>query len=503
VIDEPVRGGFPDPSFFSLSGMDQARRAMRGLETPAPLHYLVGQRLTQVGSGTATGTMPASPWLQTLDGTIESRTLMEATLYYAVLTGAPPGTEVQASALAINHLRPGTVESETLVARARTLNSGPTFTLADVLVEDAQGRGVAHGTATYLIRPIDPPPPPHAGSDTPVERPIYTTPDPWERPLSWSPRDAMFDQVPPLEVFHHLIAGEVANLPLQELLGVHLVDAREGGVDVVLEASEWLAQVTRQVAPGVIASLAWHASSAAMATLAPVGHRLDVLDQTVTFLSPVATDRREVLARGTLTHRRGDVLLSTAEITDADGNVMAVGHQTSLQRPSRRGRVSAEPQRVLATVLFTDIVGSSQRAQELGDAHWKELLEEHQALVRRQLRLFKGREVKTTGDGFLATFDSPGRAVQAARAIRDGVRRLGLEVRVGLHTGECEVSGADVAGIAVHIASRVQALAESGEILVSGTVHDLVTGSGLRFTDRGRQQLKGIEGDWQLFGLVD
>ena len=155
----------------------------------------------------------------------------------------------------------------------------------------------------------------------------------------------------------------------------------------------------------------------------------------------------------------------------------------------------------MATVLFTDLVGSTAKAERLGDAGWRDVLEQHDALVRRQLDMFKGREVKTTGDGFLATFDSPGRAVQAARAIRDAVRRLGLEVRVGLHTGECEFVGADVAGIAVHIASRIQTLAGPGEVLVSGTVRDLVTGSGLRFGDRGRQQLKGVEGDWQLYAV--
>jgi class 3 adenylate cyclase len=162
-------------------------------------------------------------------------------------------------------------------------------------------------------------------------------------------------------------------------------------------------------------------------------------------------------------------------------------------RAQLRGLVPRSP--------LTDIVGSTQQAERLGDTRWRELLDEHHAVIRKQLQLFKGREVKTTGDGFLATFDSPGRAVQAARAIRDGVRRLGLEVRVGLHTGECEVSGADVAGIAVHIASRIQTLAGPGEILVSGTVRDLVTGSGLRFADRGRHQLKGIEGDWPVFAV--
>ena len=129
------------------------------------------------------------------------------------------------------------------------------------------------------------------------------------------------------------------------------------------------------------------------------------------------------------------------------------------------------------------------------------MLDEHHAFVRTQLGVFRGREVKTTGDGFLAIFDAPGRAVQCARAIRDGVRRFGLEVRAGLHTGECEMSGGDVAGIAVHAAARIQGHAGPGEILVSAMVHDLVTGSGLRFAERGRRSLKGIEGDWPLFAV--
>jgi class 3 adenylate cyclase len=131
------------------------------------------------------------------------------------------------------------------------------------------------------------------------------------------------------------------------------------------------------------------------------------------------------------------------------------------------------------------------------------LLDNHHAVGRKQFELFKGRELKTTGDGFLAVFDSPGRTVQCARAIRDGVRRLGLEIRAGLHSGECELCGADVAGIAVHIAAPVQGVAGAGEILVTSTVRDLVTGSGLRFEKRGFQPLKGIEGDWSLFAVGD
>lgn len=164
----------------------------------------------------------------------------------------------------------------------------------------------------------------------------------------------------------------------------------------------------------------------------------------------------------------------------------------------RRG---PEPDRVLATVLFTDIVGASERATSLGDRRWRDLLESHHALVRRELCRFRGREIDTAGDGFLATFDGPARAVRCACAISNGVRSLGLEVRAGLHTGECEAMGEKLGGIAVHIGSRVAALARAGEVLVSSTVKDLVAGSGLSFQDRGVYSLKGIPGDWKLFAV--
>jgi pimeloyl-ACP methyl ester carboxylesterase len=165
-------------------------------------------------------------------------------------------------------------------------------------------------------------------------------------------------------------------------------------------------------------------------------------------------------------------------------------------------RHGVEPDRVLATVLFTDIVGSTERATSLGDRRWHDLLESHHALVRRELGLFRGREIDTAGDGFLATFDGPARAVRCACAISDGVRSLGLEVRAGLHTGECETMGDKLGGIAVHIGSRVAALAQAGEVWVSSTVKDLVAGSGLSFQDRGVHPLKGIPGEWKLFEVT-
>lgn len=159
----------------------------------------------------------------------------------------------------------------------------------------------------------------------------------------------------------------------------------------------------------------------------------------------------------------------------------------------------ADPDRVLATVLFTDIVDSTGKAADLGDRRWREVLGEHNEAVRRELDRHRGREIKTTGDGFLATFDGPARAIRCASAIRDTARAGGLEVRAGLHTGECEVLDGDIGGIAVHIASRVVGAAAPGEVLVSRTVKDLVAGSGIDFEDRGTRPLRGVDGEWRLF----
>jgi class 3 adenylate cyclase len=161
------------------------------------------------------------------------------------------------------------------------------------------------------------------------------------------------------------------------------------------------------------------------------------------------------------------------------------------------------PDTVLATVLFTDIVGSSAVAAEVGDRAWRELLERHHALVRRELTRYRGQEKDTAGDGFFATFDGPARAIRCAHAIVDGVRELGLEVRAGVHTGECEVHEGKVAGLAVVIGARVAAAAQGGEVLVSQTVTDLVAGAGLDFVERGEHELKGVPGAWRLYAVAD
>ena len=163
---------------------------------------------------------------------------------------------------------------------------------------------------------------------------------------------------------------------------------------------------------------------------------------------------------------------------------------------------NAKPERFLATVMFTDIAGSTEKTVELGDHQWRRLLDRHNLIVRRELKRFGGREIDTAGDGFFASFDGPARAVRCAKSIVESVRDLGIDVRSGLHTGECELVDGKVSGIAVHTGARVAAHAGPSEVLVSSTVKDLVAGSGLEFEDRGLHELKGIPGEWRLYAAV-
>lgn len=167
---------------------------------------------------------------------------------------------------------------------------------------------------------------------------------------------------------------------------------------------------------------------------------------------------------------------------------------TGVRRPT-------ELDRVLATLLLTDIARSTQIAAELGDVKWRDILQRHNALVRRELARFRGNEIKSTGDGFLAIFDGPARAIRCALSLRSSLRQIGIEIRAGLHTGECEILGSDIGGIAVHIAARVLSEAQPGDVLVSSTVRDLVAGSGIDFTSRGRRALRGVPGEWELLAV--
>ena len=185
---------------------------------------------------------------------------------------------------------------------------------------------------------------------------------------------------------------------------------------------------------------------------------------------------------------------------DDEANLVAVRETKQLLSEIR---TPPARDRVLTTVLFTDIVGSTDRAAQLGDRAWRDLLERHHAVVRHRLAEFRGDELDTAGDGFFAAFDGPGRAIECARAVAADVGSLGIEVRVGIHTGECERVGDKIAGLAVNVGARVSAAAAPGEVLVSGTVKDLVAGSGIEFDDRGVHELKGVPGEWRLYSVVD
>jgi uncharacterized protein (TIGR00369 family) len=506
IWDEPARGAVPGRSFHALAGIERVRALLRFQVPSPPLSHLTGMGATQAGAGSATAVMPASPWLDNADETIDVNMLIQNALILAAVTSAQPGDEVVPATLSVHHLRPCTIEGRTFVARARVVNTGPRYTLAEALVEDALGRAVAHSTGSLLISPTNHQPEAEA---LPVasEEPTYATPDPHLREIP--PADAEFvralDQDGGLSALKRLLSGELPLPPIYRLLGVRGTEVEEGRAALALRTSDWLRDVSpTAVSWGVLAFVGHAVASAAVGTLCPPRHRVGVLAYNLTFLRPAACDGRELVGRAVVTSEADGLLVSSAEIIDADGTVVAVARQTALLIRRRPRTGSAAPsERILSTVLFTDVVDSTRKAEEIGDAAWGQLLAEHHAVVRRQLETWKGKEVKTTGDGFLATFDSPARALQCARGIRDAVRGLGIEVRAGVHTGECEVSRDDVAGIAVHVAARVLGAAEAGEVLVSSTVKDLVTGSGLRFADRGRHELKGIEGDWALYAVAD
>jgi class 3 adenylate cyclase len=249
------------------------------------------------------------------------------------------------------------------------------------------------------------------------------------------------------------------------------------------------------------------ASPAAAAQLAAMNRRIDVRP----VLSTIRVQTLVLFRRGEYLRDASRYLgenIPSARLVElpGDDHLPWEGDQEAVLGEIERflgvAHEEVSPDRVLSTVLFTDVVGSTEQAAELGDARWRALLDEHDATATRLLERFRGRLVKTTGDGLLATFDGPARAVRCAQAVAAEVRAVGLEVRAGVHTGEVELRGDDVGGIAVHVGARVAALAGAGEVLASRTVTDLVAGSGIVFEDRGEHALKGVPGTWRLFAAV-
>jgi class 3 adenylate cyclase len=288
--------------------------------------------------------------------------------------------------------------------------------------------------------------------------------------------------------------------PVAELVGARLEALSEGSARVTFPASPWFAGLYGTASPAMADLVGEFSVAFAIGSVIDPDARILVNHVSQNFLAPIVPKGQAVTGQGSVRHR-GDVIVCEAEVFDSDGTTLALTQMTCVTRKDRSTRRARPAERVLLTVVFTDLVGSTDLAARSGPEKWRDLLEQHHAMVRRQIEFHRGREVKCTGDGFLVTFDSPSRAVTFACATRDALDRLDLAVRIGIHAGECEVMGADVGGLAVHLASRIQGTAKPNEILVSGTVQAMLSGSGVPFVDRGVHALRGVEGDHHLFAV--
>jgi class 3 adenylate cyclase/acyl-coenzyme A thioesterase PaaI-like protein len=484
VLNQPVRGIVPEAGIFSLPGLERMRLYQQGRLPATPHARLLGYRMTQVSSGSSVLSQQITPWSEIYDGFVDVTAIAALSASITASTAAPAGVDLRVVTLSVRYLRSLTVDDGSVIARGRLLHAGSSFTTVETLIEDPLGRAAAHATAATVHLALDPPPPAWSPpADEPAQEPVYATPDPYNQSLPPSLDRAML-------------------FPAAAFLGMQVEDQSDTSVGVTMPASPWFSNGRHEVEPGIIAAFGNHTGTFVSAAIAGAERAVafEVVFNIPGRMPP--TDGRELRSRSKLAERIDDMLIIDDRVEDADGRLLGRGH-AMVQLRERRARRRNPSNRVLLTVLFTDLVGSTERAGEEGDANWRDVLEDHHATVRHQIEVHSGREVKTTGDGFLATFDSPSRAVQSAKAIKTGLARLGLEIRAGVHTGECELIGADVAGLAVHVASRVESAAQPGEILVSNTVRDLAVGSGIDFVDRGAHELKGISGTWQLFAVAD
>ena len=500
---EPLRGVVPGAQFASLAGVERVRGLARGTVPLPPLCHLLGLRVSQVEPAAVAVTLPGSRWLVNAAGVVVSLDLLSAVASeLAGLTAVRAGSRARLVALDAQAMRTSRAADGPFTARGTVVHAGRTFVRVATIVQDASGRLMGHAIAALAVEPEHVPVEAHVTAATP---PRYNGPDPVERPVpddEWSMR--IWDEREPLEVFRAISTSERPAPNLDRLLGIRLLDVTNGSATVSVPASAWFALQDDTVDPTILNAVAAFASGTAAMTLGSRDLIGGEVNRAVAFERPIAADGRAIIARATTRLKGARIMVCDVEISDPDGNIAAI-EQALWLLIKRRDEAHAihHSERKLATVLFTDIVASTERAAAVGDARWREELSEHHAVVRQQLQIFRGHEVKTTGDGFLATFDSPARAVQCARAIRDRIQPSGLQIRAGLHAGELELTNDDIAGIAVHVASRILATCAPSEILVSSTINDLTAGSGLRLEDRGAHKLKGLDAVWRLFAVRD
>lgn len=502
LSQEPIRGGYPPDGTEALSGVDFLRGLVHGT-IPRPPHFrLLGIRLTHASNGTATLAMPASPWLGAGFGFLDVVPLVNYALAYAALSTAPPGAGIGMHILTLNYVRRPKVEMESFVARARCVSASRRRATTEAQVEDADGRLVIFATGQVAIGTAER----EVGGQPALvakAEPAYPSPDPPARPMTpdWDPRLAR--ELDGLPLIRRLYLEEGRLPPAWRLTGTTMTDVERGTCTLSMPASEWLSNTARNIANGALMSFLATALHHSIASLRPAGTGVALHS----FHAVLVGDRvprpggAGFMARASANARNVNSIVATGDVIDIDRDTHFIGNTTATFFDAPDSTLEISPDRVLAAVLYADIVESTPRTEALGDARWREVLEEFQERSRKEILTFRGREVKWTGDGMLATFDSPARAVQCARAIRDAARGQAIEMRSGVHVGECELMGTDVTGIAVVVAKRVMDAAPPGEILVTSTVREASAGAGLRFADRGRHALKGIEGDWQLFAV--
>lgn len=501
VVTEAPRGALPPPGFSRQSGHDRVKMLSRGQVGPAPIHHLTGVRITQVSPGACVLTMPASPWLMHGNGEVDTAAIADGAVYLAALTTVPPDTTVDLRVLTWSPLRFASTEGRSLIARARVVRSNGRLIYAVVDVEDADGRTLSHATGTLVARPIDPAEQ-ETGSAAPSSGALrYATPDPYQRPLPRAHREA-FAAVASWDmdrIADAVVSGEIPPPPIHELVGVEITGMAEGS----LRPTPWLRLFDRRAQTGlVMASLIDFCFARAVEGVSAGAHWA-LLSGTMTWAAPLMTadtTLRIVTDRSAL--GSGDLAPVAAHLTTDEGAIVASLNCVGLVMSRSPARASSATRRVLCTVVFTDIVGSTRLADDVGDAEWRRLREQHDLLVRARVTEFGGTEVKSTGDGFLLLFDSPSAAVACAEAARQDVGGAGLEIRVGVNTGECEVLDGDVTGIGVNLAARIESAASPNSVWVSDTTRALVQGSDFTFTDEGERELHGFPEPARLWSLA-
>jgi uncharacterized protein (TIGR00369 family) len=341
IWQEPVRGGYADPSVLGFTGLERMRLTLAGKMPSPPMHHLTGLKPVDAGPGSSTFSMPASPWWQTPAGLFSAGTmafLADAPLGTAIATALPPGRLLVTSDLSMNYLRPASVRSGELIGRARLIHTGKRVALSEIGVEDAGGRLLGHGTTRcFLFDPLPVTPDPPDPDDLTVDRPAYDTPDPWQRePVGQTVPQEVWDEMGGLEVYRALIAGELPAPPVRHFTGGRFTEVEEGRAMFVQPATEWLNSPARALYGGAIAWIVDTALAGAVHTTVPKRSAFAPLDLKVNFVRPVFPDMRDLTAEARVTHRGRSLAVATCELRNADGKTVAVGTSSSIILPGRQ-----------------------------------------------------------------------------------------------------------------------------------------------------------------------